>query len=82
MTEDFNQQTDIYIGVGKEGLTPTEIRRVKVVDANLLTEKIKGSKSEKVKVYFEFLPEENHATIMHQAVSNSFRLLYPITTKE
>jgi predicted alpha/beta superfamily hydrolase len=52
------------------------------VDANLLTEKIKGSKSEKVKVFFDFLPQENHATIMHQAVSNSFRFLYPITTKE
>ncbi len=82
MTEDFNQQTDIYIGVGKEGLTPTEIPRIMEVDANLLNEKIKGSKSEKVKVYFDFLPQENHATIMHQAVSNSFRLLYPITTKE
>jgi len=82
LTENFNQKTDIYIGVGKEGLTPTEIPRVMEVDANLLTEKIKGSKSKKVKVYFDYLPQENHATIMHQAVSNSFRFLFPITTKE
>ena len=82
MTENFNQQTDIYIGVGKEGLTPTKIPRVMEVDANLLTEIINGSKSKKVKVFFDYLPQENHATIMHQAVSNSFRLLYPITTKE
>ena len=82
LTENYNQQTDIYIGVGKEGLTPTEIPRVMEVDANLLTEKIKGSKSEKVNVFFDYLPQENHATSMHQAVSNSFRLLYPITTKE
>jgi len=82
LTENFNQKTDIYIGVGKEGLTPTEIPRVMEVDANLLTEKIKGSKSKKVKVFFDYLPQENHATIMHQAVSNSFRLLYPITAKE
>ncbi|MCO6148436.1 alpha/beta hydrolase [Flavobacterium sp. NRK1] len=82
LKKDFNQQTDIYIGVGKEGLTPTEIPRVMEVDANLLTEKIKGSKSKKVKVFFDYLPQENHATIMHQAVSNSFRLLYPIQTKE
>ena len=82
LTENFNQKTDIYIGVGKEGLTPTEIPRVMEVDANLLTEKIKGSKSKKVKVFFDYLPKENHATIMHQAVSNSFRLLYPITIKE
>lgn len=82
LTENFNQKTDIYIGVGKEGLTPTEIPRVMEVDANLLTEKIKGAKNNNVKVFFEYLPQENHATIMHQAVSNSFRLLYPITTKK
>ena len=82
LTENFHQQTDIYIGVGKEGLTPTEIPRVMEVDANLLTEKIKGLKNKKVKVFFDYLPQENHATIMHQAVSNSFRLLYPRTTKE
>jgi uncharacterized protein len=79
LTESFNQQTGIYIGVGKEGLTPTEIPRVMEVDANLLADKIKGTKSKKVKVFFDYLPQENHATIMHQAVSNSFRLLYPVT---
>jgi uncharacterized protein len=82
LLENFNQQTDIYIGVGKEGLTPTEIPRVMEVDANLLTEKIKGSKSKNVKVYFDYLPQENHATLMHQAVSNSFRLLYTVFKKE
>ena len=73
----FNQPTDIYIGVGKEGLTPTVIPRVIEVDANVLAEKIKGSKSKCLKVFFDYLPQENHATIMHQAVSNSFRLIYP-----
>lgn len=78
----FKQQTDVYIAVGKEGLTPTEIPRVMEVDANLLTEKIKGFKNKNVKVYFDFLPQENHATIMHQAVSNSFKFLYPAVKKE
>ena len=78
----FKQQTDVYIGVGKEGLTPTEIPRVMEVDANLLTEKIKGFKNKNVKVYFDFLPQENHATIMHQAVSNSFKFLYQVVKKE
>jgi uncharacterized protein len=82
LNDNFNQQTDIYIGVGKEGLTPTEIPRVMEVDANLLTEKIKTAKNKNVKVYFDYLPQENHATIMHQAVSNAFRLLYSISTKE
>ena len=69
--------TDIYIGVGKEGLTPTEIPRVMEVDANRLAEKIKSAKTQNVNVYFDYLPLENHATIMHQAVFNAFRLLYP-----
>lgn len=71
----FSQKTDIYIGVGKEGLTPTEIPRVMEVDANLLAEKIKNTKSKNVHVYFDYLPQENHATIMHQAVYNALRLL-------
>lgn len=78
----YAQQTSIYIGVGKEGLTPTAIPRVMEVDANLLAEKIKGTKSKNVKVYFDYLPQEDHATIMHQAVSNSFRLIYPKISKE
>jgi uncharacterized protein len=77
-----NQLTDIYIGVGKEGLTPTEIPRVMEVDANLLAEKIKSTKSKRVKVFFDYLPQENHATVMHQAVSNAFKLLFPIAAKE
>jgi hypothetical protein len=67
--------------VGKEGLTPTEIPRVMEVDANLLTGKINETKSKMVKVYFDYLPQENHATIMHQAVSNAFKLLYPSSQK-
>lgn len=78
----FNQSTQVYIAVGKEGLTPTEIPRVMEVDANLLAEKIKEIKNKNIKVYFDYLPSENHANILHQAVSNSFRFLYPLTGKE
>lgn len=69
--------TDVYIGVGKEGLTPTDSARVMEVDANILANRLQATKNEKVKVFFDYLPQENHATIMHQAVSNAFRLLYP-----
>ncbi|TSJ47622.1 alpha/beta hydrolase [Fluviicola chungangensis] len=82
LAADFAQQTDIYIAVGKEGLTPTEIPRVMEVDANLLADKLKGAKSKAVKVFFDYLPLENHATIMHLAVSNAFKWLYPVTVKE
>lgn len=72
-------KTDVYIGVGKEGLTPTEIPRVMEVDANLLAEKIKGSKNKWINTYLDYLPQEDHATIIHQAVFNALRMLYPQT---
>lgn len=75
MQNTFLQQTDIYIGVGKEGLTPGDIPRVMEVDANLLAEKFVNAKKKNVKVYFDYLPQENHATIMHQAVLNALRVM-------
>ena len=71
----FTQKTEIYIGVGKEGLTPTEVPRVMEVDANLLADKIKQTKSKTITVLFDYLPQEDHATIMHQAVLNAFKQL-------
>jgi len=76
--ENFLQKTDVYIGVGKEGLAPSDIPHVMEVDANLLSEKIKGTKSKNVQVYFDYLPQEDHATITHQAIFNALRLLYPL----
>ena len=75
---DFKQKTSIYIGVGKEGLSPSAIPHVMEVDANLLVEKIKATKSNTLSVYFDYLPEEDHATITHQAVFNALRMIYPI----
>src|SRR5690606_22651678 len=36
MQPEFGQKTGVYIGVGKEGLAPSEIPHVMEVDANLL----------------------------------------------
>jgi len=79
LKENFKQPTEIYIAVGKEGLAPTAIPHVMEVDANLLAEKLKGSKSKNVKTYFDYFPEENHGSILHIAVSNSFKFFYPQT---
>ncbi|MGZ3881075.1 MAG: alpha/beta hydrolase [Flavisolibacter sp.] len=76
--EDFKQATRIYVGVGKEGLVPGDNPRVMEVDANLLADKIKSTKSKSVKVYFDYLPQEDHATIMHQAVFDALRYLNPL----
>ena len=72
------RKTDIYIGVGKEGLTPTVVPRVMEVDANLLAEKIRKSENKNVTVHFDYLPQEDHATIGHQAVFNALRLLHSV----
>jgi len=81
LSETFVQETVIYLGVGKEGLAPTEIPHVMEVDANLLAEKLKSTKSPNVKVYFDYLPDEDHATISHQAISNAIKLVYAKTEK-
>ncbi len=73
----FTRPTDVYIGVGKEGLAANGLPRVMEVDANLLAEKLRAAKSSGLKVHFDYLPQEDHATITHQAVFNAFRLLYP-----
>lgn len=77
LQKEFSSSVKIYLGVGKEGLAPTKIPHVMEVDANLLAEKLKSSQSPNVSVYFDYLPEENHATITHQAVFHAFRILYP-----
>lgn len=74
LSKNISANTKIYIGVGKEGLTSTKIPRVMEVDANLLADKIKKVDNQYVKVYFDYLPGEDHATIMHQAVFNALRL--------
>ena len=76
LQENFKAKTDIYIGVGKEGLTLSEPPHVMEVDANLLAEKITNLKNKHVTVYFDYLPQEDHATIGHQAIYNALRLLY------
>ncbi len=79
--DDFSQQADIYIGVGKEGVTPTKIPRIMEEDAKLLSEKLKKIKSKNVQVFFDYLPAEDHATIGHQAIFNAIQLLYPSNQK-
>jgi predicted alpha/beta superfamily hydrolase len=78
----FKQKIDVYIGVGKEGLVPGDNPRVMEVDANLLAERIKFTKSKSVKVFFDYLPQEDHATILHPAVFNALRYLNPASVSK
>jgi predicted alpha/beta superfamily hydrolase len=77
LKETFTQKTAVYIGVGKEGLALTKNPHVMEVDANILADKLQQTKSKNVKIYFDYMPEEDHATSSHPALFNAFRLLYP-----
>lgn len=70
----LEQPTSVYIGVGKEGQTPTKIPRIMEDDAKALYNKIKEIKCQPLEVFFDYLPDEDHATILHQAVLNAFKL--------
>lgn len=72
----ISKSTDIYIAVGKEGLTPTDPPRVMEVDANLLEEKFRMLKNSELRITLDYLPEEDHATISHQALYNAFLVVF------
>jgi len=74
---DFHNPLQVYIGVGKEGLTPGKTPHVQEVDANVLADKIENTKSKTIEVHFDYLPEETHATISHQAVFNAIKIFAP-----
>lgn len=77
LKENYTKTTNIYVGVGKEGSIDGSNTHIMEEDAKLLAEKIKQGESKSVKVHFDYLPEEDHATVTHQAVFNAFRILYP-----
>ncbi|MBD8348279.1 alpha/beta hydrolase [Dysgonomonas sp. HGC4] len=77
LNADYTVPTDVYIAVGKEGSIDGSKNHIMEEDAKLLAEKIRTGQSKYVNVYFDYLPEENHATVTHQAVFNAFRALYP-----
>jgi len=78
LNEAYTHPTDIYIGVGKEGSIDGSKDHIMEEDAKKLENKIKHGKSKSVKVVFNYLPEEDHSTVTHQAVFNAFRMLYPV----
>ncbi len=73
---DASPKMSIYIGVGKEGLAPSAQPHVMEVDANVLADKLNGLNNKRMSVYLDYMPDENHATIGHQAVYNAFKWLY------
>ncbi len=65
--EDLKLHLNIYIGVGKEGLGPSKSPHISEDDAKMLAERLKRFQNTFLSIYFDYLPDENHATISHQA---------------
>jgi len=78
LQESFAQPTKVYVGVGKEGIWPAKVPHSMITDANLLVDLLNTAKNKNVRTYSDYLPEEDHATVTHQAIFNALRLLNPV----
>ncbi|WP_223860667.1 alpha/beta hydrolase [Spirosoma validum] len=61
----FNQKTDVFIAVGKEG-------KIMETDARHLRDVVKKASPATVRSDFHYFADENHATIFHLAVYKAF----------
>ncbi len=71
----LQQPTQVVIAAGKEGLAPSPSPHVMEVDANVLADRLRALNHPLLRVHFDYLPAENHATISHQALLNAFQTL-------
>jgi predicted alpha/beta superfamily hydrolase len=71
----FQPGTKIYVGVGKEGAKAGREKWVMETTAKQFAENLKKSGNKNIQVVFDYLPDENHATVTHHAVYNAFKLL-------
>lgn len=77
LTDSYSTDTRIFIAVGTEGLAPVSTNHVMEVEAQALATKVAAAASQSLHTGFEFLKDENHATITHEAVYRAIRFLYP-----
>ncbi|WP_267739898.1 alpha/beta hydrolase [Myroides injenensis] len=68
----IKQSKNVYIGA------PNREEYIKMYDeATALFELVQENKN--IKSYFDYLPDELHSTVIHQAVNNAFRKIYTKT---
>ncbi len=73
----LSRKTRLYLAVGKEGLVPGSRTETMEGDVKAFAEKLRQLHDPMLQVSFDFLPDEDHAGIGHQAVMNGFRKLFP-----
>jgi hypothetical protein len=60
---------NVFVAVGTEG-------EIMEREAKSLADLLKNSGKPNLKAEFLFLPKENHATILHQSVNDTFKMMY------
>lgn len=60
-----------YVSVGTEG-------KIMESEATKLSEILKRADKKNLKSNFNFLPDENHASILHQSITEGFKLMFPL----
>ena len=71
----FLPGTKIYIGVGKEGTMKGREKWDMASTAKLLADNLQKSNNKNIHTFFDYLPNETHATAGLPAVYNAFKLL-------
>lgn len=61
---------NVYVTVGSEG-------EIMEREAKSLASLLKNSENPNLRTEFLFLPDENHATIFHQSVTDALKLMFP-----
>ncbi|MBO9636200.1 MAG: alpha/beta hydrolase, partial [Chitinophagaceae bacterium] len=74
LEKEKNVNTKVYVGACNKD----EDARM-YEDAVSLAELLKKEGGSGMEVYYDYLPGELHSTMMHQAVYNAFKLIYPHT---
>ena len=67
----------VYIGACQK---KEELRMY--IDAKKLAKILHKKRGSSNKIYFDYMPDELHSTVLHQAVFNAFKLFYPHTAME
>lgn len=72
LNKNLTKKVNVYLGV------PNKEEDIKMYnEAEILHQSFKKNKN--IHLVFDYLPEETHATVIHQAVYNAFKKLYPKT---
>ncbi len=67
------ESVTVYIGACQKKEEPRMYKDAKKL-ANILQKKSASSS----RIYFDYMPEELHSTVLHQAVNHAFKLFYPL----